>query len=71
MLPGPDDTWGGTWSTSGWRTHDANILFGIKKLPKHGKWKLVVDLVDANPSRSVVKVMVNSAEKNVEIKGIR
>lgn len=71
MLPGPDDTWGGTWSTSGWRTHDANILFGIKKLPKHGKWKLVVDLVDANPSRSVVKVMVNSAEKKFEIKGIR
>ena len=69
VLPGPDDTWGGTWSTSGWRTHDANILFGIKKLPKHGKWKLVVDLVDANPSRSVVKVMVNSAEKKFEIKG--
>lgn len=68
VLPGPDDTWGGTWSTSGWRTHDANILFGIKKLPKHGKWKLVVDLVDANPSRSVVKVMVNSAEKKFEIK---
>lgn len=43
----------------------------LKKLPKHGKWKLVVDLVDANPSRSVVKVMVNSAEKKFEIKGIR
>lgn len=31
----------------------------------------MVDLVDANPSRSVVKVMVNSAEKKFEIKGIR
>ena len=35
------------------------------------KWKLVVDLVDANPSRSVVKVMVNSAEKSLKLKGIQ
>lgn len=69
VLPGPDDTWGGTWGTSGWRTHDANLLFSIDKLPKHGKWKLVIDLVDANPNRSVVKVIVNSAEKKFEIKG--
>lgn len=27
VLPGPDDTWGGTWGTAGWRTHDVNILF--------------------------------------------
>ena len=26
VLPGPDDTWGGTWSTSGWRTHDAKYI---------------------------------------------
>ena len=63
VLPGPDDTWGGTWGTSGWRTHDANILFGVEKLPKRGEWKLVVDLVDANPNRSIVKVVVNSVEK--------
>ena len=69
VLPGPDDTWGGTWGTSGWRTHDANILFGVEKLPKRGEWKLVVDLVDANPNRSIVKVVVNSVEKKFEIKG--
>ena len=69
VLPGPDDTWGGTWGTSGWRTHDANILFGVEKLPKRGEWKLVVDLVDANPNRSIVKVVVNSVEKKIEIKG--
>ena len=69
VLPGPDDTWGGTWSTAGWRTHDVNILFGIDKLPKRGEWKLVVDLVDANPKRSVVKVAVNAVENKFEIKG--
>lgn len=69
VLPGPDDTWGGTWNTAGWRTHEANILFGVDKLPKRGQWKLVVALVDANPNRSLVKVVVNSAEKKFEIKG--
>ena len=29
VMPGPDDTWGGTWRTSGWRTHDTNILFNL------------------------------------------
>ena len=31
VLPGPNDTWGGTWGTSGWRTHEDNILFTVKK----------------------------------------
>lgn len=69
VLPGPDDTWGGTWGTSGWRTHDANILFNIQKKPKNGECKLVIDLVDSSPNRSVVKVTVNSIEKKFEIKG--
>ena len=69
VLPGPDDTWGGTWNTSGWRTHDANILFGIDRLPQRGQWNLVVTLVDANPNRSMVKVVVNGTEKKFEIKG--
>ena len=51
--------------TSGWRTHDANILFGVEKLPKRGEWKLVVDLVDANLNRSIVKVVANSVEKEI------
>lgn len=69
VLPGPDDTWGGTWGTSGWRTHDLNILFNLSETPKKGEWKLVVDLVDANPNRSVVKLKVNDKEKNFTIKG--
>lgn len=69
VLPGPDDTWGGTWHTSGWRTHETNILFNVAKLPKKGEFKLIVDLVDANPTRSVVKITVNSVERKFEIKG--
>lgn len=40
VLPGPDDTWGGTWGTSGWRTHDANILFGVENCRNvgNGSW---------------------------------
>ena len=26
VLPGPADTWGGTWPTSGWRTHQQKML---------------------------------------------
>lgn len=69
VLPGPDDTWGGTWGTSGWRTHDANILFNIGKKSRSGQCKLIIDLVDSSPTRSVVKVTVNSIEKKFEIKG--
>lgn len=70
VLPGPDDSWGGTSPTSGWRTHEVNILFTIDKLPQNGEWKFVVDLVDCNPNRSVVKITVNNnAEKKFEIAG--
>lgn len=70
VLPGPDDSWGGTSPTSGWRTHEVNILFTIDKLPQNGECKFVVDLVDCNPNRSVVKITVNNnAEKKFEIAG--
>lgn len=62
VLPGPDDTWGGTWGTSGWRTHEINILFGIKSMPASGKWKLVIDLVDSHPVKSLLKVSVNDIQ---------
>ena len=65
VLPGPDDTWGGTWDTSGWRTHEVNILFGVRQLPKQGLCKLVVKLVDANTHRSVVKLMVKDRKSVV------
>ena len=69
VLPGPDDTWGGTWGTSGWRTHEVNILFGVKELPSDGNWKLVVDLLDANPKKSLLKVSVNSQHNKFLLQG--
>jgi hypothetical protein len=62
VLPGPDDTWGGTWGTSGWRTHEINILFALKSLPAGGEWKLVIDLVDAHPRKSLLKIAINELQ---------
>jgi len=60
VLPGPSDAWGGTWSTSGWRSHTLNILFGIDQLPRSGSWKLVVDVLDnSEEDPPVFKVSVN------------
>lgn len=69
VLPGPNDVWGGTWRTSGWRTHSTNILFSLDRMPECGEYRLIVDLLDADPKRSLVKITVNSIEKKYEIKG--
>ncbi|MFP5080965.1 GH92 family glycosyl hydrolase [Pedobacter sp. JCM 36344] len=45
VLPGPDDSWGGTGPTSGLRSHNVNILFGLKNNPVEGNYKLIIDLV--------------------------
>lgn len=67
IMPGPNDTWGGTWGTSGWRTHDANILFGLESLPTNGKWKFVVDLVDNQKAGALVKLTVNNKSKKFQL----
>ena len=68
VLPGPNDTWGGTWGTAGWRTHETNILFGIKELPA-GEWKLLIDLIDSNPEGALVKVSINDQSAKFLLKG--
>lgn len=70
VLPGPKDTWGGTWGTSGWRTHEINILFGIKDTPDEGDWKLIVDLVDSQIDGSLLKVSINSQQNKFAIRGV-
>ncbi len=70
VIPGPDDTWGGTWSTSGWRTHEVNILFGINDLKDNTQFDFVVDLFDSAPTRSLLKVTVNDLQsEKFELKG--
>jgi len=59
-LPGASSTWGGTWGTSGWRTHVLNILFGIKEKPAPAQWKLQVALTGNDPAEDTLfKVTVN------------
>jgi len=78
ILPGPKDGWGGTGGTSGLRTHNANILFGLQDKPAAGNWKFVVDLAGFQGSlpplfkisingRSYVKQLpVRSGDKTYE-----
>lgn len=69
VLPGPADTWGGTWGTSGWRTHEINILFGVQSMLANGDWKLFIDLVDSQADKSLMKVCVNNQQNKFLLKG--
>lgn len=61
ILPGPVDTWGGTWPTSGWRTHEVNILFSLKNAPDpEQEFTLNVDLADFGKTfLPLVKIKAN------------
>lgn len=69
VLPGPVDTWGGTWPTSGWRTHQVNVLFSLKDKPKTNKdFTLNVDLADfAKEFLPLVKVSVNDVDRKFQL----
>lgn len=68
VIPGPTDTWGGTWPTSGWRTHEVNILFGVEDIPKSGDWKLVINLLDyAKEFSPLVKISVNDQDEKFQL----
>lgn len=60
VIPGPVDTWGGTWSTSGWRINQVNILFGITDFPSNGDHKLMIALSDyAKEFLPLLKISIN------------
>lgn len=67
ILPGPDDTWGGTGPTSGTRTHEINILYGLENVPEGKSWELIVDLVDNQKKGALVKVTVNDKSKKFRL----
>ncbi|MGN6297236.1 MAG: GH92 family glycosyl hydrolase [Ginsengibacter sp.] len=68
VLPGPADTWGGTWPTSGWRTNEVNILFGVTNLPAEGDYKLEITLLDyAKKFLPLVKVLINGQENEIQL----
>jgi predicted alpha-1,2-mannosidase len=61
ILPGPDNRWGGTSGTAGWRTHVLNVLFGMETVPAEGgEWKLTVGVLNTDSIRPpLFKVSVN------------
>ncbi|GHT73717.1 hypothetical protein FACS189456_4460 [Bacteroidia bacterium] len=60
ILPGPDDNWGGTGATSGFRTHVINLLFNMKSAPDKGNWKLILDILDTDSRKPpLFKVSLN------------
>ena len=68
VLPGPADTWGGTWPTSGWRTHQVNILFGLENEPSAQDYELTVDLADFSKRfLPLVKISVNSQDAKFQL----
>ncbi|MGM0619730.1 MAG: GH92 family glycosyl hydrolase [Bacteroidota bacterium] len=68
VLPGPVDTWGGTWPTSGWRTHEINILFGINEKPAYGEFFLKIELLDyAKKFLPLVKIVINEYSEKIQM----
>lgn len=64
VLPGPVDTWGGTWPTSGWRSNQVSILFSIDELSETGDYTLYIELADfAKEFLPLVKVHINDQEQ--------
>ncbi|UOQ68811.1 GH92 family glycosyl hydrolase [Hymenobacter volaticus] len=71
VLPGPVDTWGGTWSTAGWRTNQVNLAFTLKEVPAAGSYKLVVRLADyAKTFLPLLKVSLNSQENLIQLTAV-
>lgn len=68
VLPGPSDTWGGTWGTAGWRTSVLNALFTIDELNSSAKFRFVLDIRDWNGEDApTIKIRVNGKERNFEL----
>jgi predicted alpha-1,2-mannosidase len=68
VLPGPADTWGGTWPTSGWRTNQVNILFGVQDQVAKGEYKLVIRLADfAKKFLPLIKISINQYDKVIQL----
>ena len=69
VLPGPVDTWGGTWPTSGWRTHCVTVFFDLGRTPRpEADYLLNVHLADhATNFLPLVKVSLNDVDTKVQI----
>lgn len=67
VLPGPVDTWGGTWPTSGWRTHYINILFCLENNPT-GDYMLELNLSDFSKRfLPLIKISINGQDSKFQL----
>jgi predicted alpha-1,2-mannosidase len=68
VLPGPADTWGGTWSTAGWRTNQVTLVFALSQVPAATGYQLVVRLADyAKKLPPLVKISINGQDKKIQL----
>ena len=68
VLPGPADTWGGTWATAGWRTHQINILFELAGVTPDSDFTLSVNLLDfAKSFLPKVKISINGQDQTYQL----
>lgn len=68
VLPGPADTWGGTWPTAGWRTHQLNLLFDLAKTPGKETCTLEIDLADYSKQfLPYIKISVNGQVERIQL----
>jgi hypothetical protein len=69
VLPGPADTWGGTWGTSGIRSHVLTILFGLDSVSSENGATLVVEVTDCHEEKPpLLKVTVNGKPWTFQLK---
>ena len=68
VLPGPVDTWGGTWGTAGWRTNQVNILFTNKYYSPDYTCNLHIALRDyAKKFLPLLKVSINDHDEYIQL----
>lgn len=71
VIPGPVDTWGCTWPTSGWRKNQVNILFGVQNLSANENYKLVIKLLDyVKKFLPLVKVSINNHDEKIQLEAV-
>jgi len=69
IIPGPKDTWGGTWSTSGIRSHILKIDFELNKVDQTSKFDLLIDILDTDSVHPAkLKVSINKKSYNFFLK---
>jgi predicted alpha-1,2-mannosidase len=68
VLPGPADTWGGTWNTAGWRINQVALGFALAAEPAAGGYHFQVRLADyAKKFLPLLKVSINDQDVKVQL----